>query len=106
MPCTTRLVICGDHHRRSHRDPAATCVVLFRGAVRAGLPDAGGAARRRRCRRPRGLTTASAVIAVTAVPHAARPGAPWMPVAVIGFFGLLLALRRIPVVARALARRA
>jgi hypothetical protein len=30
-------------------------------------------------------------------------GVPWMPVAVIGFFGLLLALRRIPVVARALA---
>jgi len=30
-------------------------------------------------------------------------GVPWLPVAVAGFLGLLLALRRIPVVARALA---
>ena len=30
-------------------------------------------------------------------------GVPWLPVAVAGFFGTLLALRRIPVVARALA---
>ena len=30
-------------------------------------------------------------------------GVPWLPVAVAGFFGLLLALRRIPVAARALA---
>jgi hypothetical protein len=37
------------------------------------------------------------------VPRAAGHGVPWMPVAVAGFFGTLLALRRIPVVARALA---
>src|SRR5580658_6429259 len=30
-------------------------------------------------------------------------GVPWLPIAVVGFFGTLLALRRIPVVARALA---
>src|SRR6266498_3676003 len=30
-------------------------------------------------------------------------GVPWLPIAVAGFFGTLLALRRIPVVARALA---
>jgi hypothetical protein len=48
--------------------------------------------------------TASAVIAghgwyQTRLGH----GVPWLPVAVAGFLGLLLALRRIPVVARALA---
>jgi hypothetical protein len=84
---------------------AATCVVLYSGAKGAGLG------------RPRavllagaaavvlgGWFTASAVIAGhgwydTPLGH----GVPWLPIAVVGFFGMLLALRRIPVVARALA---
>ena len=94
----------GDHHRRDHRDPAATCVVLYGGAVRASLGRrraallAGGAAVVLG-----GWLTASAVIAGHGWYHA-RPGhgVPWLPVAVVGFLGLLLALRRIPVVARAL----
>jgi hypothetical protein len=85
--------------------PAATCVVLYGGAVRAGLGRmraallAGAAAVVLG-----GWFTASAVIAGHGWYHARLGhGVPWMPVAVIGFFGLLLALRRIPVVARALA---
>jgi hypothetical protein len=85
--------------------PAATCVVLYGGAVRAGLRRAraallaGGAAVVLG-----GWFTASAVIAGHGWYHTRLGhGVPWMPVAVIGFFGLLLALRRIPVVARALA---
>ncbi len=85
--------------------PAATCVVLYGGAKRAGLGRrraallAGGAAAVLG-----GWFTASAVIAGhgwydTRLGH----GVPWLPVAVAGFFGTLLALRRIPVVARALA---
>ena len=85
--------------------PAATCAVLYVGAVRAGLD------RRRATLLAVGAAvvlggwfTASAVIAghgwyQTRLGH----GVPWMPVAVVGFFGLLLALRQIPVVARALA---
>jgi hypothetical protein len=83
---------------------AATCVVLYGGAVRAGLG------------RPRarlladgaavvlgGWFTASAVIADHGWYHTRLGhGVPWMPVAVVGFLGVLLALRRIPVVARAL----
>ena len=85
--------------------PAATCVVLYGGAVRAGLGRAsaallaGGAAVVLG-----GWFTASAVIAGHGWYHTRLGhGVPWMPVAVIGFFGLLLALRRVPVVARALA---
>jgi hypothetical protein len=85
--------------------PAATCVVLYGGAVRASLGRtraallAGGAAVVLG-----GWFTASAVIAGHGWYHTRLGhGVPWMPVAVIGFFGLLLALRRIPVVARALA---
>ena len=85
--------------------PAATCVVLYGGAVRAGLGRtraallAGGAAVVLG-----GWFTASAVIAGHGWYHTRLGhGVPWMPVAVVGFFGLLLALRRIPVVARALA---
>jgi len=84
---------------------AATCVVLYSGAKGAGLG------------RPRALLlaaaaavvlggwfTATAVIADhgwydTRLGH----GVPWLPIAVAGFFGTLLALRRIPLVARALA---
>jgi len=84
--------------------PAATCFVLYGGAVRAGLCRtraallAGGAAVVLG-----GWFTASAVIADhgwyrTQLGH----GVPWLPVATVGFFGTLLALRQIPVVARAL----
>ena len=84
---------------------AATCVVLYGGAVRAGLGRqragllTGGAAVVLG-----GWFTASAVIAGHGWYHTRLGhGVPWMPVAVVGFLGLLLALRRIPVVARALA---
>jgi hypothetical protein len=84
--------------------PAATCVVLYGGAVRAGLGRrraallAGGAAAVLG-----GWFTASAVIAGHGWYHARLGhGVPWLPVAVAGFLGLLLALRQIPVVARAL----
>src|SRR4029077_4583233 len=51
-----------------------------------------------------GWFTASAVIAGHGWYHARLgDGGPWLPVAFVGFLGLLLALRRIPVVARALA---
>src|ERR1700728_2452383 len=85
--------------------PAATCVVLYGGAVRAALSRtraallAGGAAVVLG-----GWFTASAVIAGHGWYHTRLGhGVPWMPVAVAGFFGLLLMLRRIPVVTRALA---
>ena len=85
--------------------PAATCVVVYGGALRANMGRtraallAGGAAVVFG-----GWFTASAVIAGHGWYHT-RLGhqVPWMPVAVLGFLGLLLALRRIPVVARALA---
>jgi hypothetical protein len=84
---------------------AATCVVLYGGAVRAGLGRrraallAGGAAVLLG-----GWCAASAVIAGHGWYHTRLGhGVPWLPVAVAGFFGLLLVLRRIPVVARALA---
>ena len=84
--------------------PAATCLVLYGGAVRAGLGRrraallAGGAAAVLG-----GWFTASAVIAGHGWYHT-RPGhgVPWLPAATAGFLALLLALRRIPVVARAL----
>jgi hypothetical protein len=84
--------------------PAATCAVLYSGAVRAGLGRrraallAGGAAAVLG-----GWFTASAVIAGHGWYHTQLGhGVPWLPVAVAGFFGLLLALTRIPAVARAL----
>jgi hypothetical protein len=85
--------------------PAATCVVLYGGAVRAGL------GRRRAALLAAaaaavlgGWFTASAVIAGHGWYQARLGhGVPWLPVAVVGFLALLLALRRIPVVARALA---
>ena len=83
---------------------AATCVVLYGGAMRAGLGRpragllAGGAAAVLG-----GWFTASAVIADHGWYHTKLGhGVPWMPVAVVGFLGLLLALARIPVVTRAL----
>ena len=79
---------------------ALTCVVLYGGAVRSGLGLgravllAGAAAVVLG-----GWITASAVIAG----HGWYRTLPWFPLAVTGYLGLLLALRRIPVVARALA---
>jgi hypothetical protein len=85
--------------------PAATCLVLYGGAVRAGLSrtraallGAGAAVVLG------GWFTASAVIASHGWYHTRLGhGVPWMPVAVVGFFLTLLALRQIPVVTRALA---
>ncbi len=85
--------------------PALTCVVLYGGAQRAGL------GRRRAALLAVGAAvvlggwfTASAVIAGHGWYHTRLGhGVPWLPVAVVGFLGTLLALRRIPVVARALA---
>ena len=84
--------------------PAATCVLLYGGAMRAGLGRragallAGGAAVVLG-----GWFTASAVIAGHGWYHTRLGhGVPWLPVAVIGFLLALLALRRIPVVAHAL----
>ena len=83
---------------------AATCVVLYGGAMRADL------GRRRAALLAAGAGavlggwfTASAVIAGHGWYHTRLGhGVPWMPVVVVGFLGLLLALGRIPVVARAL----
>jgi hypothetical protein len=78
---------------------ALTCVVLYGGAVRVGLGRsraallAGAAAVLFG-----GWVTASAVIA----DHGWYRTLPWFPVAVAGYLVVLLALRRIPVVARAL----
>ncbi|HEX9034206.1 MAG TPA: hypothetical protein VF834_20375 [Streptosporangiaceae bacterium] len=85
--------------------PVLTCVVLYGGAKRAELGRrraallAGGAAVVFG-----GWFTASAVIAGHGWYHT-RLGhqVPWLPVAVFGFLGTLLALSRIPAVARALA---
>jgi len=81
-----------------------TCVVLYGGALRAGQ------GRRRAALLTGGAAvvlggwlTASAVIAGHGWYHTRLGhGVPWMPVAAVGFLGLLLALRRIPAVARAL----
>jgi hypothetical protein len=79
---------------------ALTCIVLYGGAERAGLGRkraallAGAAAAVLG-----GWLTASAVIA----DHGWYRTLPWFPVAITGYLGVLLALRRIPVVARALA---
>ena len=79
---------------------ALTCLVLYSGAERAGLG-------RRRAALLAGAAAvllggwlaASAVIA----DHGWYQTLPWFPVAIAGYLGLLLALSRIPVVARALA---
>lgn len=83
--------------------PAATCLVLHTGAMRAGL------GRRRAALLSGGAAavfggwfTASAVIADQGW-YALGPQRPWLPVAFAGFLGVLLALRRIPMVTRALA---
>jgi hypothetical protein len=79
---------------------ALTCIALYGGAERAGLGRgraallAGGGAVVFG-----GWLTASAVIAN----HGWYQTLPWFPVAAAGYLGLLLALRRIPAVARTLA---
>jgi hypothetical protein len=85
--------------------PAATCIAAYGGALRAGLGRAraallaGGAAVVLG-----GWFTASAVIAAHGGYHAQLGHqVPWLPIVVAGFLGLLLVLRRIPAVARALA---
>jgi hypothetical protein len=78
---------------------ALTCIALYGGAERAGL-------NRRSAALLSGAAavllggwfTATAVIAA----HGWYRTLPWLPVAVVGFLGTLLALSRIPVVARAL----
>jgi hypothetical protein len=79
---------------------ALTCIVLYGGAKRAGLGR----------RRSALLAGAAAVVlggwliaSVVIAGHGWYHMLPWFPVAVTGYLGLLLALRRIPVVARALA---
>ena len=82
---------------------AATCIALYGGAVRAGLGRRraallGGAA----SVLLGGWFTATAVIAGHGW-YDTRPGqVPWLPIAMAGSLGMLLALSRIPVVARAL----
>ena len=92
----------GAHHRRDHRHPGRDLprAVRGRGARlaeprRAALLAGAGAVVLG------GWFSASAVIAghgwyQTRLGH----GVPWLPVAVTGFLGLLLALRQIPTVAR------
>ena len=79
---------------------AATCIVLYGGAERAGLGQ-------RRAARLAGAAAAVLGGWFTATAFIAGHGwyhtLPWLPVAAAGFLGGLLALRRIPVVARALA---
>jgi hypothetical protein len=79
---------------------ALTCIVLYGGAQRSGL------GRKRSALLAGAATvvlggwlTATAVIAG----HGWYRTLPWFPVAIAGYLGLLLALRRIPVVTRALA---
>jgi hypothetical protein len=82
---------------------AAACIALYGGALRAGLGRRraallGGAAAVLLA----GWYTATAVIAGHGW-YDTRPGqVPWLPVAAAGSLGALLALTRIPVVARAL----
>jgi hypothetical protein len=82
---------------------AAACAVLYGGAVRADLNRtraallAAGAAVVLG-----GWFTATALIAADGWYHEPLSHGPWLPVAVAGSFGALLALSRIPVVARAL----
>ena len=83
---------------------AATCVVLYGGAERAGLG-------RRRAALLAGAAavllggwfTATALIAGHGWYHGPLSRGPWLPAAVAGLLGTLLALSRIPVVTHALA---
>ena len=82
---------------------AATCIALYDGAVRTGLG-------RRRAALLAGTAavvlggwfTATAVIAGHGWYDTRSSQVPWLPIAAAGFPGMLLALSRIPVAARAL----
>jgi hypothetical protein len=82
---------------------AATCILLYGGVVRAGLD-------RQRAALLAGVAavlfggwfTASTLIAASGWYHTPLGQMPWLPIAVAAFLGTLLALTRIPVVARAL----
>src|SRR5580692_4546793 len=80
--------------------PAATCVVLYSGAERAGL-----GRRRAALLAGAGAVVLGGWLAASAViaDHGWYHTLPWFPVAITGYLGLLLALSRIPLVARALA---
>jgi len=83
---------------------AATCIALYSGAVRAGLGQKraallGAAA----AVLLGGWYTATAVIAGHGWYDARPSQVPWLPIAAAGSLGTLLALTRVPVVARALA---
>jgi hypothetical protein len=83
---------------------ALTCAALYGGAQQAGL-----GARRAALLAGVGAVllggwlAASAVIADNGWYQTRTDQVPWLPIAVVGYFGTLLALSRIPVVARALA---
>ena len=85
---------------------AATCLVLYIGAVRAG------AGRRRAALLASGAAvvlggwfSASTVIAGNGgYQNQLGHGVPWLPITVLGFLGALIALGRIPAVTRALTR--
>ena len=86
---------------RSRPRPAPCCTPA---RCVPGWAGAGGAARRGRGSRARRLVHRQrGDRGSRLVPHRLGPQAPWLPVAFVGFLGVLLALRRIPVVARALA---
>src|SRR5580692_6113412 len=80
--------------------PAATCVVLYSGAERAGL-----GRRRAALLAGAGAVVLGGWLAASAViaDHGWYHTLPWFPVAITGYLVLLLALSRIPMVARALA---
>jgi hypothetical protein len=83
---------------------AATCAVLYGGAARAGLGRAPGVLIAAGATVVfGGWLTATALIADHGWYHRPLSQGPWMPIAVVGYLGALLALSRIPVVARALA---
>jgi hypothetical protein len=83
---------------------AVTCAVLYGGAARAGLGRAlAGLIAGSAAVVFGGWFTATALIADHGWYHQPLSHGPWMPIAVVGYLGALLALGRIPVVARALA---
>src|SRR5262249_39045983 len=82
---------------------AETCIALYSGAVRAGQGRKraallGGSA----AVLPRGWSTATSVIAGQGWYDTRPSQMPWLPIAAAGSLGMLLALSRIPVTARAL----
>jgi hypothetical protein len=85
--------------------PAATCVILYGGALRSGQGKRRAALLAGSAAVLLGVWfTASAVIAGHGWYHARLGhGLPWLPVAAGGSFAAYLALRRIPAVGRALA---